>query len=297
MSREFFERRYESIGGRIIDIKIKPSLRVNTLRTSDEELVKRLSLRGVSLERVKDIKSAYYYKSKFSISSTPEFLLGYFYIQELNSMLAPIVLNPSKEDKVLDMCAAPGSKTTQLSALMNNKGVIVALEKSRNRMNTLRLNLERTGCHNVLAYNIDALEFNSNSKFDRILLDAPCSGNYTQQKDWFNMRTLKGILTRNQIQKKLIRKAHSLLKEGGELVYSTCSLEPEEDEFIVDYALRNGFDIKDTGLKSGVNGITEFQGYKLDKKVKLSRRFWPFATKGQGFFIAKLVKPGRDKNG
>ena len=295
MSREFFESRYKSIGGKIINLKLKPSLRINTLKTNAKKLIDTLKKRGVSLKKVPYVDNAYYYNSKFSLSSTPEYLSGHFYIQEVASMLPATVLNPNKKDSVLDMCASPGSKTTQMSAQMDNEGLIVALEARRDRINRLRLNLQRLWCKNVISYNLDALDFNPGIKFDKILLDAPCSGNYTQQKDWFERRTLKGILKNSQMQKQLLKKAFSLLKDNGTLVYSTCSLEPEEDEFVIDYALKLGFNIEETGLNIGSEGITKFQGYELDERVKSSRRFWPFLTDTQGFFIAKLIKSNKRK--
>ena len=327
--RSFFEKRYLEIGGKIVNVKLKPSLRINTLRINDDFVVERLRARGVFLEEVfigdsgtkqsgtkqripHAIPHAFYYKSNFSLSSTPEFLLGLFHLQEVASMIPPLVLEPKPDDLVLDMAASPGSKTSQLSALMNNSGVIVALEKNKSRVDALKFNLQRLGCRNVVVLNVDALDFKPCVLFDRILLDAPCSGNYAQNilqgkdiNEWFNNRTLSGILRNSSLQKTLIKKAFSLLKDGGVLVYSTCSLEPEENEAVVDYALSIGFDIEP--LKLGFNspsldflsfgspGITRFFDYEFNPKVKHSLRFWPFKEHTQGFFIAKLVK--RKKSG
>ncbi len=311
--RSFFEKRYLEIGGKIVNVKLKPSLRINTLRTNDDFVVERLRARDVFLEEVfigdsrtkQKIPHAFYYKSNFSLSSTPEFLLGLFHLQEVVSMIPPLVLEPKPDDLVLDMAASPGSKTSQLSALMNNSGVIVALEKNKSRVDALRFNLQRLGCRNVIVLNIDALDFNPPVLFDKILLDAPCSGNYAQNilqgkdiNEWFNNRTLSGILRNSSLQKTLIKKAFSLLKEGGVLVYSTCSLEPEENEAVVDYALSIGFDIEPLKFGFGSPGITRFFDYEFNPKVKHALRFWPFKDYTQGFFIAKLVKRKRnDKEG
>ena len=290
MNKEFFENRYKSIGGNAKSIMLKKSLRVNTLMADDEEVVQLLKEKGVILKKIPQVEHAYFYFSDFSLGSTPEYLEGLFYIQDFSSMLPAIILNPKKKDKILDMCAAPGSKTTQMAAMMNNQGSIVAVEKSKSRLNALKLNLMRGGVTNTLVYHKNVLNFKSEEKFDKILLDAPCSGNYTQEKDWFEKRTLAGIIKNALNQKKLVRKAHSLLKVGGTLVYSTCSLEPEEDELIVDYALKLGFRIEKINLSIGSSGATSFNGLKFNDKVKFSVRLWPFKNRTQGFFLAKLIK-------
>ena len=290
MSRAFFASRYKLMGGEIKNIRLKDSFRINTLTADESKVISSLKEREVILKKIPFLDNSYFYYSNFSLGSTPEFLAGQIYIQDVASMLPAVVLNPSRKDKVIDMCASPGSKTTQLSQLMLNKGLIVAVEKNPLRLSRLKLNLERQSCTNVVVYNKDILNFKSEFLFEKILLDAPCSGNYTQDKDWFDKRTLAGIIENSKNQRKFIKKAFNLLKPRGTLVYSTCSLEPEEDELVVDYALKLGFKLKPINIPLGSDGLVEFNGLEFDKSLKLTRRLWPFKDKTQGFFIAKLVK-------
>ncbi|MEM3500303.1 MAG: RsmB/NOP family class I SAM-dependent RNA methyltransferase [Candidatus Woesearchaeota archaeon] len=291
MDQSFFLKRYKSIGGDIQDIQLRKTLRVNTLKISTSEVKRRLEEKGVSLEEIPFVKNAFYYESRFSLGATPEYLLGYYYLQEAASMIPAVVLNPSPGEVVLDMCAAPGSKSTQLCELMNNTGVLIAVEKNRKRAEALSNNLERTGCRNAAVLLKDALEIEAGERFDRILLDAPCSGNYLSEPNWFVKRNIAGILKNSEMQKRLIEKAFKLLKRGGTIVYSTCSLEPEEDEEIVDYAIRVlGMQAEQTGLEIGVQAVLEFNGREYEKSVSLARRLWPHLTGTQGFFIAKLKK-------
>ncbi|MGB9748576.1 MAG: NOL1/NOP2/sun family putative RNA methylase [Candidatus Woesearchaeota archaeon] len=290
MNREFFIKRYEEIGGKFVEITLKNSFRANALKIGIEELEQRLANKGVKLERIKFVNNGFYYKSSFSLGVTTEYLLGYYYLQEAASMVPAEVLNPKKQDLVLDMAAAPGSKTTQLSEIMGNEGLIIAVEKNSKRAIALENNIERMGCKNICIINKNILDFKSKVLFDKILLDAPCSGNYADEDRWFEKRDLKGILKNSEYQKKLVRKAYDLLKENGILVYSTCSLEPEEDEEVVDHALKTGFKILPIEKKIGDNGITSFGKKVFDDKIKLARRFWPYVTGTQGFFIAKLKK-------
>ncbi|MEM0231000.1 MAG: RsmB/NOP family class I SAM-dependent RNA methyltransferase [Candidatus Woesearchaeota archaeon] len=291
MDQSFFLKRYKSIGGDIQDIQLRKTLRVNTLKISTSEVKRRLEEKGVSLEEIPFVKNAFYYESRFSLGATPEYLLGYYYLQEAASMIPAVVLNPSPGEVVLDMCAAPGSKSTQLCELMNNTGVLIAVEKNRKRAEALSNNLERTGCRNAAVLLKDALEIEAGERFDRILLDAPCSGNYLSEPNWFVKRNIAGILKNSEMQKRLIEKAFKLLKRGGTIVYSTCSLEPEEDEEIVDYAIRVlGMQAEQTGLEIGVPAVLEFNGREYEKSVSLARRLWPHLTGTQGFFIAKLKK-------
>ncbi|MCX6709733.1 MAG: NOL1/NOP2/sun family putative RNA methylase [Candidatus Woesearchaeota archaeon] len=289
MEKAFFSERYAAIGGRILESELKQSIRVNTTKIKTEELIRRLEKKGVSFERIPFVSYGFFYRSRFSLGSTSEYLMGYYYLHEAASMLPVIVLDPKEDELVLDMCAAPGSKTTQLSQLMNNNGIIIAVDKNKERIAALMNNLERLGCSNVFVFNEDALKFSPHLKFDKILLDAPCSGNYATDRSWFAKRDLPGIKNNSETQKKLIEKAFSLLKENGALVYSTCSLEPEEDEEVVDFALKNfSFHLEETGLSTGSPGVTSFEGKDFDNSLKLSRRLWPFKAKTQGFFIAKL---------
>jgi len=279
--KEFFEKRYAEIGGKLTEVKLSPCIRVNTLKKSD--IINRLKELGVKLEKVDFLKEAYYVKSApFSVGAITEHLLGYYYIQSAAAQLPAIVLDPKPKETVLDMCSAPGGKLTQMAALMQNKGRLFAYELKRERTISLITNLERCGVKNCVAFASDASGVRKlKLKFDKIILDAPCSGNYATDPKWFSHRTLDGIKRSAAIQKRLLRIAVEVLKPGGTLVYSTCSLDPLENEDNVQWALDNlPVELEDTGLKIG------------DAALGKCRRFWPHKTNTEGFFIAKFKRNG-----
>lgn len=281
-----FTARYIELGGRADIFSLPECIRVNPLKITAEELIKRLKKKGFELEKVKFLENGYYVtKARHAISALPEHLMGYFYIQEAASQIPAEVLNPSKEDIVLDACAAPGGKATQLA--LKAKAVI-ALESQHNRMPALINNFERMGIKNAILCNTDARTFEPEIKFNKILVDAPCSGNYIADNKWFSKQKLPNFEERAEIQKEILSNVANLLEDKGELVYSTCSLEPEENEMVVDWM------VKELGMKVldinciGDKGITNPFGKELDKSVEKCRRLWPYKTGTQGFFIAKL---------
>lgn len=265
------------------NVIIRNSIRLNTLKSSENALVAQLKRSKVRLDKIPFLENAYWAEADFALSSTPGYLHGHFYIQEAASQLPAVVLSPQKSDIVLDMCAAPGSKTTQLAQLMENKGTIIALDSNPARLIAVKNNLERCGVSNCIAYHKDALHASDlETKFDRILLDAPCSGNFTTDAEWFEKRSIEGVKQMAKTQKALIKQASLLLRPEGTLVYSTCSLEPEENEEVIEWAVDNlKLKLVDTGLKIGQPGTT--------KKTALCKRFWPDTEGTQGFFIAKLM--------
>lgn len=286
MKTNVFLNRYKAWGNEIDPDKVivKPSLRVNTLKISENELVKRLKEKGVKLEKIKWLKNAYFYTSKFALASTPEYLQGYYYLQDAASQIPAMVLNPKPGERVLDMAAAPGGKTTQMSELMKNTGVIVALDVKNDRLSSLKNNIERMGCKNIIVYNKDAnYASDLNMKFDKVLLDAPCSGNFCIDKDWFSKRRIEDFNEKAFIQRKLLSSGVRVLKKGGEIVYSTCSLEKEENEKVIEWAISNlGVELIEMTLDIGNAG--------LEEKVSVTRRLWPNKTMTQGFFVAKMAK-------
>ncbi|PLW80603.1 hypothetical protein C0585_01640 [Candidatus Woesearchaeota archaeon] len=281
----FFKKRYESqiddFDSPLVNMK---AIRVNTLLCNEKKLINDLKKKGVKLNKIDWLDKGYTFESDFSMSSTAEYLKGFFYLQEAASQIPVQVLNPSPGELVLDMSAAPGSKTTQIASYMNNEGVLVALDNSSRRIEKLNNNIERMGVTNSIVYNKDARFANDlNIKFDKILLDAPCSGNYCVEDSWFLKRTSEDFDMKSDTQKQLFSEAFQILKKSGEIVYSTCSLEIEEDEEVVEWALET-FNLKliDTDLNMGNPGCTE--------KTKLCRKFWPHKTGTQGFFVAKFKK-------
>lgn len=292
-SMNFFLERYEQLGEALAPpIELRQSLRVNTLKITDAVLIQRLSALGVSLEKIPFTRHGYYYSSNFSLGAITEFLLGYFYLQEAAAQVPVELLDLNKEDIVLDMCAAPGGKTTQIAQVMQNKGAIIAIEKKRHRLISLKSSLERMGVSNTAAYLFDANDARFlGIEFDKVLLDAPCSGNFVTDRNWFNKKSFEGIQRMAEMQKSLIKSALSVLKKDGILVYSTCSLEPEENELNMEWMLKHfKVVIEKTNLKIGSEGLTKVFGKKLDPYIANCRRFWPNKTKTEGFFIARIRK-------
>jgi len=228
-----------------------------------------------------------------------EHVLGYYYVQEIASMLPVLVLNPKPNEKVLDLCAAPGSKTTQIASGMQNSGLIIANEVKFNRLKILSGNLERCGVMNSAVTKKDGVALckrfeKENFLFDKILLDVPCSGEGTirsTQKtlEMWNIKTTENL---SKLQKALIAGALTILKPNGVLVYSTCTHAPEENEEVIDFALKN-FNVKAEKIQLPLKtrqGITSWQSKEYDKQVKNTCRIYPQDNNTEGFFIAKLRK-------
>ena len=172
---------------------------------------------------------------------------------------------------------------------MENTGVVVALDVKKRRLTALANHLERCHVSNAVVYNLDARQVSRlKLKFDRILLDAPCSGNFAADRNWFKRRTLKDVERNARLQREILAEAASCLSDDGELVYSTCSLEPEEDEVNMDWAVKHlSLQIEEVDCH-GQKGLTEVFGKRLDASMERCRRVWPGET--QGFFVCKLKK-------
>ena len=291
---KFLKRYSEFLDARKLEkVNLLKSVRVNTLKISEKELAKRLSAEGVQLEKVSFLDFGYLIKkSRFSLGSAPEFLLGYYYVQEAASQLPVQALNPKENDTVLDMTASPGGKTTQIAQYMNNCGVLIALEKEKHRINALKNNIERMGIKNCIVYNTDAIDAGKlGIEFDKILLDAPCSGSFLTDPKWFDKKSVEGFRERQELQKKLLSAGISVLKKNGTLVYSTCSLEPEENEEVIDWAIANlPIKLEKIELKIGQPALQEFENKKFSKDVQKCIRIIPYDNNTQPFFIAKISK-------
>ncbi len=280
---------------------LRKSIRVNTLKTDVKTLVKKVS-KDWKLDQIPWCKQGYWIehrgegeKKRWDVGNMTEHTLGYIYVQEAASMIPPLVLDPKPGDKVLDMCAAPGSKTTQLAAMMQNKGVLVANDITGVRLAALGVNLQRCGVMNTIATRMQGHRIKG-LELDKVLVDAPCSGTGTIRKslktiEMWNPK-LAGHLAKTQ--RRLLDTGFALLKPGGTLVYSTCTLEPEEDEGVVDWLLGRHEnakieEIKLPGLKRS-EAVTEFEGSKYSDEVKKCLRIWPQDNDTEGFFVARLRK-------
>jgi len=293
MGAGIFLDRYKSMGHELRGSeRTKRAIRVNTLLASREEAVGKLEARGVKLTGIPWLRDGLYVEGgESSIGASFEYLLGLYSIQEAAAQFPVEVLSPNPGENVLDMCAAPGGKTTQMAAWMGNSGVVVAVDVRRDRLYALENNLERTGSENCVAYCADAARLDyGGTLFDKILLDAPCSGNYVTDRSWFNKRSIRDVEANATEQRRLLGAAVGLLRPCGTLVYTTCSLEPEEDEYNIQWLLDN-HDIELVEVKGpGSPALTEIPGKKLSKEVARCRRFWPDEVGTQGFFVAKVVK-------
>jgi NOL1/NOP2/sun family putative RNA methylase len=291
---KYFLDRYAKLGEEVPQkIVVKQALRVNTLRIPEDVLVNRLGKLGVRLSKISWLQNGYFVEhSRFSPGASAESLLGYYYLQEAAAQLPAEVLDPKPGEIVLDCCASPGGKTTQLAQLMQDKGAIIALEKKSHRLLSLRNNLERLGVSNCAVYHIDAVKAGQlGLQFDKILLDAPCSGNYATDDKWFSKRKIEDIRKSAQFQRGLLKAAMAVLKPGGILVYSTCTLEPEENELNMQWLVES-FKARLEPVEAGIGdkGLTDVFGKKLHASIANCRRFWPHKTGTEGFFIAKVRK-------
>jgi NOL1/NOP2/sun family putative RNA methylase len=294
MEKSIFENRYRQLGGQCPPVKITPALRVNTLRIAPEVLARRLEKKGVILEKIPWVSNGYWIKkSPFSLGSTIEYLLGYYYLQGSAAQVPVEILNPASGESILDCCASPGGKATYLGQLMDSNKPLILLEIKKERLARLVNNIERLSISNSIVYNMDARDCGTlGITFDKILVDAPCSGNYTQERGWFAKRTLEDIRKKAITQKQILKAAYATLKKGGTLVYSTCSLEPEENEMVIQWMLETypTLRLENISLDIGDRGLTTVFGKKLNPDMSKCIRFWPYKTNTEGFFIAKLRK-------
>jgi tRNA (cytosine49-C5)-methyltransferase len=286
---------------------IRKCIRVNTLKANVEDIKKRLEERW-QLEPIPWCTEGFWITFKdgkrFDLGNLIEHHLGYVYVQEAASMIPPVVLDPQPGETVLDLCAAPGSKTTQIAMYMKNSGILVANDVSGSRLKALGMNMQRCGVNNSVITLMQENRFqrvtsqHPEFRFDRILVDAPCSGTGTIRK---SLKTILmwnplGITKLSKIQKNLIDVAFNMLKPNGVMVYSTCTIEPEENEAVVSYLLDKYsnakleyVDDKKLGL-TRTPAITRFQDLKIRPEVKNCLRIHPYDNDTEGFFVARIRK-------
>lgn len=270
-----------------------PYFRVNNLKISDEELISRMMEvipedNTIVSERIggKNI-----YKTNFLLGKYLEHTLGYIYIQSKSSMLSALALKPNENDYVLDLCSAPGSKTTLLAEMMNNRGIIIANEISLDRIKVLASNIDRLGITNTIISNYDG-SYLSNffyEYFDKILLDPPCTalGESRKTNPAIIQRNIKRLEDLTQIQFRLLVAAAKMLKVGGELVYSTCTTTFEENEYLIEKFLsRYPLEIVPHDLE-GYEG--NFRGKEVLPDLFNSIRI-DETEDDEGFFIVKMKK-------
>lgn len=277
------------------------TIRTNTLKVRRRELAQALISRGMNVDPIDKWSKVglVVYDSQVPVGATPEYLAGQYMIQSASSFLPVVALAPKENEKIVDLAAAPGGKATYIGAAMKNTGTLVMNDLKRERIKSLVANVHRLGVHNAVVSNYDGLKIPRifGNTFDRALLDAPCSGTGIISHDpSVKMNRRKQDLDNTtRIQKELILAAidsvNSKSKSGGYIVYSTCSVLVEENEAVVDYALRNR-DVKivESGIEFGIKGFTRMKQHRFHPSLSLSKRIYPHIHNLDGFFVCKLKK-------
>ena len=266
-------------------------IRINTLKITKNDLIQRLIDKGVGYEDTILNEVLLVKRSRYPIGATTEYLLGYYYIQDLTSCIAVDELDVLPYQLNLDMASAPGGKTTYISQKMKNSGCIVALEPNPRRIKSLKFNLSRCGIINACIYGLDAhYAQRLGLKFDRVLLDAPCSCEGIIAKD----PTIKTSLEPQKIEEcmqrqiELLLRAVELVKRGGLIVYSTCTFAPEENELVINKLLSLRSNISLEPQKYGEPGLVRYGDLTMDESLVNTRRFYPHLHNTSGFYIAKI---------
>lgn len=299
---EQFIKRYEAIIPdfklflNVLETPLKQSFRINTIKASKQEVLSQLS--EIKLTPIPWCDIAFRIQDKINIGSLAEHKAGMIYSQEAVSMIPSLILDPKPDEKILDIAAAPGSKTTQIAAMMNNQGLIVANDVSRNRINALISNIERMGVMNTVVTSLPGqrIGYLANEYFDKVLLDAPCSlegtiRNTPEALTGWNKSKIKRL---SKLQKGLINSAYKSLKPGGSLVYSTCTFAPEENEAVIDYLLNKYSDVSCEPITiSSIKtrpAILNWGEANFAESIKNAIRIYPQDNDTEGFFVAKIRK-------
>lgn len=274
------------------------AFRANTLKASEERVLDKLRSRGYSIKPIPWARHGYIASGGGDLGKSLEHMLGLIYIQGPVSMAPVEALDPRPGEVILDLCAAPGSKSTQIAQLLRGEGVLVANDVSYDRVKALSSNLQRFGVLNCVITLADGGKYPRFARdfFDRVIVDAPCSSLGIVSKNWGIARSWSlGVIGRLiGLQKRLILAAFDCLKPGGILVYSTCTLTVEENELVVNWLLENRENarIEEIGL-NGLRyrpGITEYSGVRLNEEISRTIRIMPYDNWAEGFYVARIVK-------
>lgn len=284
--------------------------RVNLLRTTPEALFGRLERHGARCTMIDGQADAFHIEGLSNPGATLEYFLGGFHLQALSSMIPARVLDPGPVDRVLDLCAAPGSKTTHVAQRMGNRGIIIANEPTRGRLGPLKSQLERLGVTNTRITRYQGQVFPGRNppwkdpegrpdalRFDRILVDPPCSSEGTlrffepEREARSDLIRSRPRLVRRQHQ--LLTRAYRLLRPGGFLIYSTCTYAPEENEGVVNAFLEETdarmLPIHHPGPLD--RALPEWNGVRFREEVRHAVRIYPHRMNTVGFFVARFTKP------
>jgi len=273
---------------------LKQSFRINTLKGDKENILEQLKNYDPEIIEVPWNDNAYVSKLN-NLGSSLEHFVGQIYIQELTSMIPPLIVKDVIDNNtILDCCAAPGSKTTQIAGMMQNQGHIIANDSRHARLKSLRGNLDRLGVTNATVTLRDFKSF-PNTEADLYLVDAPCSSEGTIRKKnaIARMWKEKDYKRFTKLQKGLLSKACEMAPSGSTIVYSTCTFSPEENERVISEIIDNHpvkvENVEINGLKTSP-GITKWKGKRYNKEVEKCMRIWPHHNDTDAFFIARLEK-------
>jgi tRNA (cytosine49-C5)-methyltransferase len=281
----------------------RPStFRVNTLKSSFPRVKEKLESNGFKIGNVIWYKDAFILQKgrQRDLEETDLYQRGEIYLQGLSSMIPPLVLSPKPGEKILDLTAAPGSKTTQIACLMGNKGQVIASDENPVRLEKLKANVEKQGTTivSLLPPGDGGLVWKKNTEaFDRVLLDAPCSAEgrfFTPEPSTYKFWKENTNRKMAKLQRRLFKSAFLSLKPGGLLVYSTCTFAPEENEMILDWALQTFGDVMQienilAPLPLHTRGLSHWNGAHFHESVTKSARILP-TSEIEGFFVAKIRK-------
>jgi NOL1/NOP2/sun family putative RNA methylase len=261
----------------------RPSFRVNTLKISNETFD---AVSNLECKKCAWYADARILEGKAQLGNTFEYFLGYIHPQSLSSMLPPLALAPEEGDYVLDICASPGSKTTQLAALMKNTGTLVANDLPEREI-ALIPNIARLGVINVICTNKDAKNYPLKNEFKKVLVDAPCTalGSSLNASKRFSVEMASKM---GEIQKRIIANAYDALAENGVLIYSTCTVAEEECEGVISWLLENRQSAKVEEITLNVpheRGLAEY-----GSEIAKTWRVYPQHFGSEGFYLARIKK-------
>lgn len=264
-------------------VKKVVTIRINTIKTNRQEIIDKLKNAQIEFDEIEYNNNALIIRNKNEedLRKLDVYENGEIYMQSLSSMLPPIVLEPKEKENILDMTAAPGGKTTQMSAMTDNKAYITACEKNKIRAERLKYNLQKQGAKMVNVMQEDARKLSDYFSFDKILLDAPCSGSGTENV--LNAKFTEELIERSvKTQEELLKKALKILKPGGEMVYSTCSiLKQENEDLLKKFLKKSKIEIMPINLTDEIPMLpTTLKGTVCVCPTEIY----------EGFFVAKIKK-------
>ncbi|HIE47296.1 TPA: RsmB/NOP family class I SAM-dependent RNA methyltransferase [Candidatus Bipolaricaulota bacterium] len=270
-------------------------IRTNTLRIAPEELRGRLQAKGFSLAPLPWEATCFRVSGSIPIGNTLEHWLGYYYVQEASQLLPVLALAPRPGERILDLCAAPGGKASQIAQYMRDKGLLVANEPAPKRLRALLANLYRLGVRCAVVTECPGERFPGDGEYDRVLVDAPCSGEGTARRHpHLRQGAPLGLIRRlAALQRRLLSRALRLARPGGVVVYSTCTLAPEENEGVVSHVLAQGLAelLPWTPPVPHDRGLPRFAGEEYGKELKRTVRIYPHHFDSEGGFVAVLRRP------